>query len=1189
MKFKQLINPHSHSDHSLDGAATVKQIVERNINLGATHVALTEHGNMNSAMELYTTSLSHGIKPILGIEAYLVNPYIEEYVEAYKAAYKAGKYKTRAKVEQKIEEEIKKKAMHVSYLHVTIHFKDAWAYKYFSGLSVKMWSRAIQKYDELKPMITMEELAGASGHITITSSCMKGPVQNFLISSRDGIIKPDIKKAEQMYLTLKEIAGQGNFYVEVFPHKVTHEWQKPEIDHASKKIVKPGFFKPNECTCENPDGDLQKPLNQFLVHLAQKWGDKPIISLDSHFAVPSQKVIQDARLGNGQEAWKFHENYYILSSEEAVSKLKETLGITDKIAEEWIENSYEWASNFDHFKLETSKDRWILENNPEEFMSRLKTTIDKYGRMDWSNTEMLERLKYEISVLSNNGKINLLPYFSTVEDIANFCRKNHVLINVRGSAGGSLLLYLIGVSSVNPLKHGLSFERFLTEGRIKANTLPDADIDVSDQSKVFNYLKEKYGDRVCRLSTDTLLKIKSSIKDAERAVLGFTRSETEKLCGKLPTPPQGTDDKKFVFGYVDDYGVHQKGLLESNDDLKKYSKDNPEIWEMVSEMLGIQRQKGTHACGVIITDKPVTDYMPIIKISDQWVTAYSPKSIESAGGVKYDILGLNTLRDIQACLDEIKTRHNIEINPWDLPMDDRCFEEFANGNTVSIFQFDTPTVRPYLISIKPKSIDDLAAITALCRPGTLDAPSGEEEGETLAELYVKRSKKEKNTRFIHPDMANITGETMGIQLYQEQTLKIYRDIGGFSFEEAEAVRRGIGKKDEVVLSESTKRLQKVCLENGWTLGQVQLLIDQIMASARYSFNKSHAISYAYVAYACMYLKVNYPLEWWKSILSNADKDEVATKFWRYVQDIVVLPDVNKSTETFEIIDGKLMAPLSLINGVGEKTYKEIIQHTPYSSIKDFAEKHFSKQEGEKAVRRPVHTGIVLKLIAAGALDSMFREGMTIEDKIADFNAAKALAKDTTKIESVPEEYHNITDLGRYLVRKKVVSIYSADLREKMLPHRGGRLMPGKFNKSMKFWVTQDRVLVIDGNQMEWIRDMHQSLRFEELSSRLELFAPDGVNLTSDGRNYTVATLAYVVSEKALQYKNKTKQATKLVLDANGYFSEEVLWPGFDSDIAPMGYESIPCLAIYRLNEKNISLQRMTPLLKQEETEKLNIF
>ncbi len=1187
-KLKALINCHSHSDASLDGASTVAQIVERNLELGAPYTALTEHGNMNSAMELYTTAHKLGAKPILGIEAYMVNPYLEEYVEAYRQAHKDGKYKTRAKVPEKVEEEIKKKAMHVSYLHVTVHFKDAWAYQYFCGLSVNMWARGIQKYDEIKPMITMEELAGAKGHITITSSCMKGPVQNFLLKSRDGIIQPNPEKAERMYMTLREIAGPENFYVEVFPHKVTHEWQRAEIDHASKKIVKPGFFKPNECTCDHPDGDLQKPLNQFVVRMAEKYGDKVLISLDSHFARPEQKVIQDARLGNGQEAWKFHENYFIMSSDEAAERLKDILGVDNKTIEQWIENSYEWASNFDSFRLETNRDRWILDGNPDDFMRKLRPTIEKYGRMDWANQEMIDRLKYEIGVLSNNGKINLLPYFATVEDIANYCRENHVLINVRGSAGGSLLLYLIGVSSVNPLKHGLSFERFLTEGRIKANTLPDADIDVSDQEKVFNYLRDRYGDRVCRLSTDTLLKIKSSIKDAERAVLGSVRPETEKLCAKLPTPPQGTDDKKFVFGYTDDNGDYHQGLFDASPELRGYAQDNPEIWNMVSEMLGVQRQKGTHACGVIITDKPVTSYMPIIKVSDQWVTAFSPKSIESAGGVKYDILGLNTLRDIQACLDEIKARKGTSINPWDLPYDERCFDAFATGDTVSVFQFDTPTVRPYLISTKPKTIDALAAITALCRPGTLDAPSGEEENETLAQLYVKRAQSKQAIRYVNRELEPILKETMGIQLYQEQTLRIFRDIGGFTFEEAESVRRAIGKKDEAVLAFSTSRLRQSCLSKGWSDRQVDLLIEQIMASARYSFNKSHAVSYAYVAYACMWLKLNYPLEWWKAILSNASKDEVATKFWKYVQDFVVLPDVNKSSETFTISGDKLMAPLSLISGIGEKTYKEIIKHVPYSSVEHFAKVHFQKEDGDKS-RKPVHTGIALKLIAAGALDSLFPQLISVQDKIALFNKAKAEAKDTTKIDAVPEEYYGMTDLGRYLARKKVVTIYSEDLREKMLPQRGGKILPSKYNESMLFWVTQDYKMILDGNQIEWVKDLMMAGKFFELSARLEKFAPRGIELSDNGgHSYYISSVAYVVSEKAFPYKNKTKQANRMVLDVNGYFSEEMLWPPYGQDVAPLGFEGLPCIATYRLSEKGFSLYSLTPLLKQEEAEKYNV-
>lgn len=1188
-KFKQLIGFHVHSDSSLDGAATVSQIIERNKQLGAPYVALTEHGNLNSAMDLYSSAKKAGVKPILGIEAYMVNPFHDEYVEMYRSAYKAGLWKpARAKKDEAIEAEIQRKAMN-QYLHITIHFKDEWAYKYFCGLSKAMWARAVKKFDELKPMITLDELKGAAGHITIGSSCMKGPIQNFLMPSRDGIIPADPAKAELMYNWLKEIAGPDSFFIEIFPHSVTHDWKRPVIDAKTKVITEPGRFIKNECTCENPDGDLQKPLNQFVLNLANKYGDKPLISLDSHFATPDQKLIQDCKLGNGTEDWRFFENYYIMSTDEAATKLKHSLGVTDKTIEEWVDNSYAWASHFDNFKIQTNKDRWILAGDSDAFLSKLKTTIDKWGRMNWNDPVMMDRLKKEIQVLAYNGKINLLAYFETVEDIATYCRENGVLINVRGSAGGSLLLYLIGVSSVNPLKHDLSFERFLTEGRIKANTLPDADIDVSDQEKVIEYLKSKYGDNVCRLSTDLLLRIKSSIKDAERAMLGSVRPNTEKLCKTLPATPQGTDDHKFVFGDTDKSGQHYPGLIETNLALKKYSEENPEIWKVVSEMLGIQRSKSTHACGFVIADKPITDYFPIIKVNDEWVTAFSPKSIEEAGGVKFDLLGLNTLRDIQLCLDSIEKRCGIKVNPWDLPYDEKCFQEFSLGHTETVFQFDTPTVKPYLIKIKPKSIDELAAITALCRPGTLDAPS-EEQGMTLAQLYVERAQGNRPITYVNDELAPILKDTMGIQLFQEQTLRIYRDVGNFSYEEAEAVRRGIGKKDEKVLLSSTERLREECSKKGWTNDQVSLLVNQIMASARYSFNKSHAVSYAYVAYACMYLKTNFPLDWWKATLTNSSKDEMASKFWKYVRNFTELPDINVSKNSYEIIEDKIIAPFSILNGIGVKAYEQLMKHTPYQSIEHFVKVHFGGNEN--GTRSAVHSGVARKLIAAGILDSIFPPDMNVSEKLQLFEKLKAEAKDTTRVESVPDEYIGITSLGQYMIKKQLISVYSEDLRELMLYNRGGHKLSSRGLDSYKIWVMQDESIVIDGNQLDWIANKAEKVgeNIYQINDMIDRLTPHSISpkLTSDGTGRIFAALAYIVDEKAFPYKDKTKQATKLVLDVNGSFSENILWPPYDSNVAPIGFKGLPCLVYFKVNVRGLAVEKLVPLLKQEDLEKYNM-
>jgi DNA polymerase-3 subunit alpha len=1208
-KFKQLINPHSHSDHSLDGAATVKQIVKRNKELGATHVTLTEHGNMNSAMELYMSSEKEGIKPILGIEAYLVNPFHEEYVEIYRKAHKNGLLQIRGKTPDAIENAIQRKAMN-HYLHITIHFKDSWAYQYFCKLSPAMWKRSIKKYDEEKPMITMEELEGAAGHITIGSSCLKGPVQYFMLPSKDGLIQPQPEKSIYMYEWLKRIAGKDGFFVEVFPHEITHEWVRPEKDFAGN-IIKDGYFKPNECTCHAPTGDIQQPLNKWVVNLADKNKDKVIISLDSHFATANQKVIQDARLGNGDENWRFYNSYHIMTTEEASLPLKKTLGVSDKTIEEWVDNSYAWASNFDNFSLQTSKERWILAGNSERFMYRLKSTIDKWGRMNWDDQAMVSRLRDEIQTLAFNKKLNLLAYIETIEDIANFCRENGILMNVRGSAGGSLLLYLVGVSAFNPLRHDLSFGRFLTEGRIEANNLPDVDMDVSDQEKVIEYLKSKYGDAVCRLSTDLLLRIKSSIKDAERSLLGRVRKETEDMCKKLPSTPQGTEDIAFVFGVTNSSGEHTPGIFDKNLLLQKYAADNPEIWNMVTEMLGVQRNKSSHACGFIICDKPVTEYMPVIKVNGEWVTGYSPKSAEAAGAVKFDLLGLNTLRDIQLCLESIKKRTGQTIDPWNLPYDEEVWDAFVRGELDGVFQFDTPTIKPYVIKTKPRSIDAAGALTALGRPGTLDAPAGDGTSRTLAELYVARANGEP-TQYLHPDLEPILCETYGIQLYQEQTMKIFTTIGGMSDAEADEVRRGIGKKIKAVLDKASQKLKEKCLQKNWTEHQVNTLMQQIQASANYSFNKSHAISYAYVAYACIYLKTKYKLDWWKAILSNASKDELATKFWKNVQDFTTLPDINLSTNDYEIVEDRIVAPLSILTGVGEKAYESLMKHKPYKSLEHFVRCHFPTKEEEdqkkmdkktakEAAAAPkadkksaVNAGIARKLIAAGVLDSLFEPGLLIEEKLYKFEQVRGEVRGK-RPERVPEEYTGASSLGKYLLKKELIQIHSDDLREIMLPVRGGKRLDCRIGNGYQSWFMQDGVVVLDGNQIQWLRKAFEAeMPLATIVNKFDMMLQEAENGTycvpsqvghEDRLFYAVG---YTIGEKAFPYKNKTKQANRLVLDFNGYFTEEMLWPEAEKDQAPLGFKGLPVLAHFRLNKKGVYLKKVIPLLNQNDLEKYNM-
>lgn len=1160
---KQFINPHQHSDASLDGAATIKQIVARNKELGATHVAITEHGNMNTAMTLYKECHKQGLKPIVGIEVYLKPPF-ESYI------------RERATVRFKDVEDIEKrqkkvdKAVREAYTHLTIHFKDEIAYQYFCRLTAKMESRAIVRWGDRKPVCTIEELQEISEHITIGSGCLLSVVNYWLLPERNaGVANPAL--AEQAYQIIRNIVGPDDFYAEIFPHKLNKDWKPPVFEYKdaegrkfkSPKIVEPGKEVPIEPSPFFPDGDKQKRCNQFILEMATKYQDKILISLDAHFARPEQKVIQDAKLGHGTGRWRNTNSYHVMSTDECVPILKETLGVTDETINNWIENSYEYARKFDNFRITTCDDRWVINDPPADFMAQLKAQIDRFGRMDWKDQEMIQRLQKEIKVLFFNPKINLYDYFYKVQKMADYCANNHILMNVRGSGAGCLLLYLLGVSAVNPLEYGLSFERFLTEGRIEANTLPDADLDISHQDLFFQWLEKEYGDAFCRISTEQMLKLKSSIKDSERHHFGKVREKTETLTKKLPPTPQGVDDQEFVFGYEDDNGNHVPGIFDTNKELQKYAEDNPEIWETVKEMMGVARQKGTHACGFVIADKPVENYCPITFNGDTKVTGFNPKSTEACGLIKFDGLGVNTLKDIQGCIDSIKERTGEVVDPWNLPYDEKCFVEFAKGQTETVFQFDSTTIIPILKRVKPLSISDLAATTALGRPGTLDAPYG--DGRTLAQVFMDRCAGEQ-VEYIHPDLEPIFKETQGIQLYQEQTIQVFKTFAGYTNAQSETVRRGIGKKIKEVLESCMEDLRQGCLSKGWTNDQVDLLIKQIMASARYSFNKSHAVSYAKVAYACMWLKVNHPLDWWKATLSNADKDEVANKFWRYVKDIVQAPDINISTNEYHISGNKLIAPLSIIKGVGEKSFQALVENKPYESLEQFIATHMRKRFAHEP-RSAVHSGVVKKLIAAGVMDSFFEQNACLEDKISKFNQIKAEIRQE-KVDPVPESLLSISAFDQYMFKKQVLSIYSADLRELILPHLLGRGVTVEETSQGNIWRLKGDIIHC-WPKLKQIEDFAWSPDF-------------------DGDYYF---LGFVVEERVFRYsKNNCKQATELTIDLNGHFHKQVYWPPYTEDkeaesIAPSGFKNLPVLLCYNVYKGKVRFKSAEAAISKDQLEK----
>lgn len=986
-KFKPLAcGFHSHTDQSLDGASTCESKILRADQLGRIADAVTDHGVMGAlahhwfaAQKLHKSKkTANKIQSIHGIEAYVVDD-----VRGPRIG-KDGKEEHR-------------------YVHLTIHFKTAAAYQYFCSLTPKMESRSIWKFGEPKPLLFMEELEPIRGQFTLGSGCLVGAVQR-LVNDFEMNEIDRLALAEKQYLRLRDLAGPGNFFVEVFPHKVEENWIRPKFDKKDrKKIIEQGKFVPileknhicgphcateehfvDECGHKTVRRDLQKAANQFVISLAKKYNDPILVSEDSHFSLPEDQIVQESRLGNGQERWKFSASYHMADSNEWAANLKETLDLTDRDIEEMIDNSYLFVEQFKDYKLETADDRILLPTMDMVYGVQSKTTkekfwelVEKHGKMpkqaDPRYQTYKERIDYELSVLCDNSKGDFLPYFFVLEDAAEYARANEIVFTCRGSAGGCLAMYLLNISIVDPIKYDLPFERFMTLGRIDSGSLPDADTDWQGRDVILSYLTKKYGDMVALISTNTLLRLKSSIKDVERSMLGSVRPTTEVMLKGISGAGQGQTDKDWLFGYTDkSTGEHVPGFWDDNKDphaeqLRRYAEQNKQIWDAALKCIGVTRGKGVHAGGVVIMPKPVQDSFPVIMTEQGPATAYEMKAVENCGGVKYDFLALDTLDSIGIAMKSIREQTGLKL-VWDeFPYDPQVFEKVVvAGKLAGIFQLNTPTVRPYALRIKPRTIEECAVTTALIRPGALDAPSpdpndpytgsrtGSNDNIHAAEYFVRCRTGQKKPYYIHPDLESILGDTYGVVVYQEQSLRIFRDLAGYSYAEAEEVRRAIGKKIKELLEKHLGTLKIKVMERGWTEAQADQLNATLIASSRYSFNKSHSVAYAMVAYNESWLKHHYPQHFWKGKLTVGMSKAEKLKIYLAECEVPIYPvDVIKSHSSEWTVEGEgLRPPLNVIKKCGATTVSHLTQFLRLS-IDEFMSRDVAEGPEEEEVSEVV--------------------------------------------------------------------------------------------------------------------------------------------------------------------------------------------------------------------------------------------
>ncbi len=1033
MSKKSFVSPHVHVQ-SLDSASQPGDFAKREVELGTGALTCTDHGWLGAIPAVYELAKKNKLVPILGIEGYLRDDDCQILRGAGIAKNDKGTYADYAK-----------------YFHFCVHCQDQQAYEALvKETSWSFMNRAERHGSEEKPLFNWEQLERIGGHnVTMTSGCLIGVVQRHLMHEQPDVARRYYEKMRAMVkpgnfyveifphrcthkweqgVFLRMLNGTEKKFnqgkrlrimapdslkepmeckayelARLFPKMIAagpvtlisvkhyHKWEdiEPILVSGVREVEE---FVENECRPWSANStDYQLATNRFVLELARKYGDPVLISDDAHFAYPEAKLVQDAKLTSGSHSWRFHNSYHRQSGDEAWAHFRDTLQISEREFDSWIDNSYAFRDKFKDFKFK-DRTRLATKRYPENTLAHLKTLIDKHGRMDWGNQIMKDRLKREIDLLHRNGTIDLFPYFFLAEEVLGAYTAAGRLTGVgRGSSGGVLIDFLLGITHLNPLKYGLSLDRFLTLDRIKSGKLPDIDMDLPDRDFLMDpekgWLIKNFGDRAAAISTKIGLRLKSSIKDVMRSRHGSVPVDIEVLCNRIPNPPQGINDEDWVFGYTSDDGKEVKGYLEESPELRAFTERYPVEWGIVKGMLGIHRGFSRHASGWVIADEPISDFLPCCKISGYMTTQYDMVGVEARGGLKMDFLGLGTLLWIEDCIKLVQERHGggLRTEPqlidgvrvwghqqicdkqgkwfsiWELPSDPGVYLDIVEGRSETVFQLNTKGAQQWMREFnhwvagqqgKKKaiaSIMDVANFTSLDRPGPLDAhvvDAAGVDGEpgkkyNMLQEYARRA------RGLPPigDVASLTRmlpETHGILVTQEGLEKVFQQLTDCSGSEATEFRGNIAKKKmEKVEAAYPAFMERASKKIGEA--EARKVWDMIVTFGRYGFNLSHAVAYAITAYACAWLKHHYPLEWWTAVLCNEDKKKILEKHWSHCKHLVMPPDVRYSKARFAVEGTRIRMPLSFIQGVGESAHAEIVEGLPYQDIEDFCKKIYERR------------------------------------------------------------------------------------------------------------------------------------------------------------------------------------------------------------------------------------------------------
>lgn len=758
-----------------------------------------------------------------------------------------------------------------------------------------------------KPRIDLELLKKYHTGLICLSGCVIGQVARNLLMG-------DYNEAKRVALEYQSVFGKDNYFLEVQNHELKNELQiLPSIYRLSSETGIPLVATNDAHYTKKSDAEIQDIL----------------------MCIQTQSTIQDSKRMKFQT-----DEFYIKSYDEMYSLFKnvpQALENTQVVA-----NRCNVSFEFGKLKLPKYQEEGIS-NNVQYFKDMCYMGLkNRYGENP--NSEIIERMNYEIDVIVNMGYVD---YFLIVWDYINYAKTNDIPVGCgRGSGAGSICAYCIGITNIDPIKYSLLFERFLNPERV---SMPDFDIDfcIEGRSKVIEYVTKRYGlDKVSQIITFGTMGAKGSIRDVGR-VIGLPYNFCSKVASYIPNKINMTIDK----------------ALEENPDFKKIYNEDSKVKNLVDtakRLEGMPRNTSTHAAGVIISAMPIIDLVPIRKNEDIIVTQYTMGNLESLGLLKMDFLGLRNLTVIRDCQNYIRLKSpnfnidNVSIN------DSKVFSMLAHGKTLGVFQFESTGITDVLVKLVPKNMEDLIAVLSLYRPGPMDS----------IPKYIENRHSPDRISYDTPLLKPILEVTYGCIVYQEQVMEICRTLANYSYGHADIVRRAMAKKKHDIMLKERESFIEGCQSNGISNGIANKIFDELVKFSAYAFNKSHATCYAYLSYQTAYLRCHYFTEYMASLMSSVLSN--TSKLMEYIAECenngvrVLNPHVNESFDGFTVSENSIRFGLLAIKNIGKGMIDRIIhertQNGKFISIKDFCKRMADCSEVNKRA--------IESLIKAGAFDNL---------------------------------------------------------------------------------------------------------------------------------------------------------------------------------------------------------------------------